>query len=102
MRIENDDDACCSISTFFVLSSTELYHLFRSGMSNIYFTKKGVSVIGKPIMIHPLTRVSTGRSGPTLAQFCWLWPLRSGPPSGGPGPGPEGPVQVRPISKTIF
>ena len=31
---------------------------------------------------------STGRSGPALSQFYWpwLWPLRSGPPSNGPGP----------------
>ena len=33
-------------------------------------------------------RLSTGRSGPALDQFCrpWPWPLRSGPPSDGPGP----------------
>ena len=30
------------------------------------------------------TRLSMGRSGPALTQFCWPWPLRSGPPSDGP------------------
>jgi hypothetical protein len=87
-----DDDTRCSISAFFVLSSTELNHIFRSGMRHIDFTKDCVSVISKAeerfVILREKVAVTTHRMPPIGSKIIFNMAF--------------GPKHVRMTSATVF
>jgi hypothetical protein len=45
--LTKDDDTGCSVSNFLILRSSEFNHGLRSGVSDVDFSKDGMTVVGE-------------------------------------------------------